>query len=60
LFLKVTDEKSWIRIRNRQSVPGKRYEFENPDPHPDQYKNVTDPEHWFEVQHTGQKKIKLK
>jgi hypothetical protein len=26
-------------------VRGTRYGFEDPDPHPDPYKNVTDPEH---------------
>jgi hypothetical protein len=26
-----------------------RYESEDPDPHPDPYQNVKDPEHWSEL-----------
>ncbi len=34
--------------QNPEPDPGPRYESEDPDPHPDQYQNVTDPEHWIQ------------
>ncbi len=44
LLLKVTEGFDRIRIQIRLSQV--LYRSEDPDPHPDPYQNVTDPEHW--------------